>query len=291
VWGCACGGMGVWEYSRSPFHPFFCTLSFISQTYWVYVFARFAEGGTLARPASHCGRAGGPNAPRLGLHGGDGGPHERCASRGAGAGLGRFKLFFAFGMWSVMMMGMMLPSASPMVLTFAGVSRQRAAERPLLHTALFVGGYLLVWIGYSAGAALLQGALRTAALLTPIGASTSPLLAGGLLVGAGLYQWTPLKDTCLTGCRTPMGFLMAEWRPGRHGALVMGLRHGWTCAGCCWATMALMFVLGVMNLLWMAALTAFCPVEKIAPAGDRVGRAAGALFIGWGVWLMVGGML
>ena len=199
--------------------------------------------------------------------------------------------FFAFGMWSVMMMGMMLPSVSPMVLTFAGVSRQRAAERPFLHTALFVGGYLLVWVGYSAGAALLQGGFQAAALLTPMGASASPYLAGGLLVVAGIYQWTPLKDACLTGCRSPMGFLMAEWRPGRRGALVMGLRHGGTCAGCCWATMALMFVLGVMNLLWMAALTALCLIEKIAPAGDRVGRAAGALFIGWGLWLMVGGML
>ncbi|NBB99826.1 MAG: DUF2182 domain-containing protein [Bacteroidetes bacterium] len=199
--------------------------------------------------------------------------------------------FFAFGMWSVMMMGMMLPSASPMVLTFAGISRQRNAERPLLHTALFVGGYLLVWVGYSAGAALLQGAFRTAALLTPMGASTSPLLAGGLLVGAGLYQWTPLKAACLTGCRTPMGFLMAEWRPGRRGALAMGLRHGWTCALCCWATMALMFVLGAMHLLWMAALTALCLIEKVAPAGDWIGRVAGALFIGWGLWLMAGGML
>ena len=199
--------------------------------------------------------------------------------------------FFAFGMWSVMMMGMMLPSASPMVLTFAGISRQRAGERPLLHTSIFVGGYLFVWVGYSAGAALLQGALRAAALLTPMGASTSPLLAGGLLVIAGIFQWTPLKDACLTGCRTPMGFLMAEWRPGKRGALAMGLRHGWNCALCCWATMALMFVLGVMNLLWMAVLTAFCLIEKIAPAGDRVGRAAGVLFIGWGLWLIAGSIL
>ena len=199
--------------------------------------------------------------------------------------------FFAFGMWSVMMMGMMLPSAAPMVLTFSGISRQRAAGRPLVRTTLFVGGYLLVWIGYSAGAALLQGALQAAALLTPMGASTSPLLAGGLLIVAGLFQWTSLKEACLTGCRTPMGFLMAEWRPGQRGALIMGLRHGWTCALCCWATMALMFVLGVMNLLWMAVLTAFCLIEKIAPAGDRVGRAAGVLFAGWGLWLMVRGML
>lgn len=199
--------------------------------------------------------------------------------------------FFAFGMWSVMMAGMMLPSASPMVLTFSGISRRRAAGRPLLRTALFVGGYLLVWVGYSAGAALLQGTFHTAALLTPMGASTSPLLAGGLLVIAGIFQWTPLKDVCLKGCRTPMGFLMAEWRPGRRGALVMGLRHGWTCALCCWATMALMFVLGVMNLLWMAALTALCLIEKVALAGDRVGRAAGVLLTGWGVWLIAGALL
>jgi predicted metal-binding membrane protein len=197
----------------------------------------------------------------------------------------------AFGMWSVMMMGMMLPSASPMVLTFAGISRRRAPDHSFLRTSLFVGGYLLVWIGYSAGAALLQGGFQAAALLTPMGASASPHLAGGLLVGAGLYQWTPLKDACLTGCRTPMGFLMAEWRPGRRGALVMGWRHGWNCAGCCWATMALMFVLGVMNLLWMAALTALCLIEKIAPAGDRIGRFAGIGFIGWGVWLIAGALL
>lgn len=199
--------------------------------------------------------------------------------------------FVAFGMWSVMMMGMMLPSASPMVWTFAGISRRRAPERPFLRTSLFVGGYLLVWVGYSAGAALLQGAFQAAALLSPMGASASLPFAGGLLVTAGIYQWTPFKDACLTGCRSPMGFLMAEWRPGRRGAFVMGLRHGWTCAGCCWATMALMFVLGVMNLLWMAALTALCLVEKVAPAGDLVGRLAGIGFVGWGGWLIARALL
>ena len=199
--------------------------------------------------------------------------------------------FVAFGMWSVMMMGMMLPSASPMILTFSGIVRRRTDGHPLHRTGLFVGGYLLVWVGYSAGAALLQGAFQAAALLTPMGASTSPFLAGGLLVVAGIFQWTPLKEACLTGCRTPMGFLMAEWRPGRRGALVMGLRHGWNCALCCWATMALMFVLGVMNLLWMAALTALCLIEKVAPAGDWMGRVAGIGFIGWGGWLITHGLL
>jgi len=197
----------------------------------------------------------------------------------------------AFGMWSVMMMGMMLPSASPMLLTFSGISRRSNPDGSLLRTSLFVGGYLLVWMGYSAGAALLQSGFQAAALLSPMGASTHPYLSGGLLVTAGIYQWTPLKDACLTGCRSPMGFLMAEWRPGRRGAFVMGLRHGGNCAGCCWATMALMFVLGVMNLLWMAALTALCLIEKVAPAGDRIGRVAGLGFIAWGTWLMVGALL
>lgn len=199
--------------------------------------------------------------------------------------------FVAFGMWSVMMMGMMLPSASPMVLTFSGICHRRAPDRRFLRTCLFVGGYLLVWIGYSAGASLAQGAFHAAALLSPMGASTSLPFAGGLLVIAGIYQWMPLKGACLRGCRSPMGFLMAEWRPGRHGAFVMGLRHGLSCAGCCWATMALLFVLGVMNLLWMAALTALCLIEKIAPAGDRVGHVAGIGFIGWGTWLMASALL
>lgn len=197
----------------------------------------------------------------------------------------------AFVMWSIMMMGMMLPSASPMVWTFSGLLRRRAPDQHFQRTSLFVGGYLLVWTGYSAGAALAQGAFRAAALLTPMGASASLPFAGGLLVMAGFYQWAPLKEACLTGCRTPMGFLMAEWRPGRRGALVMGLRHGWSCAGCCWATMALMFVLGVMNLWWMAALTALCLIEKGAPAGDWVGRLAGVGFIGWGGWLIARALL
>lgn len=200
---------------------------------------------------------------------------------------GASDFFFAFGMWSVMMAGMMLPSASPMILTFSGISRRRSTGQPLLSIALFVGGYLLVWVGYSAAGALLQGAFQAASLSTMMGMIKSPLLAGSLLIVAGIYQWTPLKNACLRGCRTPMGFLMAEWRPGRRGALIMGLRHGWNCVLCCWATMMLMFVLGVMNLLWMAALTAFFLIEKVAPAGDRVGRAAGMLFTGWGVWLII----
>jgi predicted metal-binding membrane protein len=214
-----------------------------------------------------------------------------ASSAHMGQSWGIADFFTAFGMWSIMVMGMMLPSASPMVLTFSGISRRRSDGQPLFSTSLFVGGYLLVWGGYSAGAALAQGVLQAGALLTSMGASRSPYLAGGLLVTAGIYQWTPLKNACLTGCRTPMGFLMAEWRPGRSGAFVMGLRHGWNCALCCWATMALMFVLGVMNLLWMAALTALCLLEKLVPAGDRIGRIAGVAFCGWGSWLIARALL
>jgi predicted metal-binding membrane protein len=188
----------------------------------------------------------------------------------------------AFAMWSVMMVGMMLPSASPMILTFSSLERRRSDARPFARTGLFVLGYAIVWTGYSALAAFAQGVFQAAAVLSPMGASMSPYLAGGLLLVAGAFQLTPFKYACLDRCRTPVGFLMAEWRPGSGGALKMGLRHGAYCAGCCWAIMALMFVLGVMNLLWMAALAAFMLLEKVVPAGHRVGRVAGVLLMIWG---------
>lgn len=196
----------------------------------------------------------------------------------------------AFAMWSVMMVGMMLPSASPMVLTFSSLDRRRSDARPLARTGLFVLGYLVVWTGYAAPAAAAQGALQAAAVLSPMGSSMSPYLGGGLLLVAGVFQWTPLKYACLDRCRTPVGFLMAEWRPGPVGAFKMGLRHGAYCAGCCWALMVLMFVLGVMNLLWMAALAVFMLLEKVVPAGHLVGRVAGVLLVGWGAWLVTGAL-
>lgn len=192
----------------------------------------------------------------------------------------------AFAMWSVMMVGMMLPSAFPMVLTFSSLDRRYSVDRHYTRTGLFVLGYVVVWTVYAALAAVAQGALQAAAVLSPMGAS--PYLAGGLLLVAGVFQWTPLKHACLDRCRTPVGFLMAEWRPGPGGAMKMGLRHGAYCAGCCWALMALMFVLGVMNLLWMAAIAAFVLLEKVAPMGHRVGRAAGVVLIVWGAWVVAG---
>jgi predicted metal-binding membrane protein len=191
-----------------------------------------------------------------------------------------------FLMWAVMMVAMMVPSASPMILIFATINRKRlSAETPLIRTGLFLLGYLLVWAGFSVLATLGQWGLHAAALLTPAMAVT-PWLGGILLVAAGIYQFTPIKDVCLSRCQSPFGFILTQWREGAAGALVMGVRHGAFCVGCCWVLMALLFVAGVMNLLWVAAIAAFVLLEKIAPLGKVVSRLAGALLILWGTWLL-----
>jgi predicted metal-binding membrane protein len=192
-----------------------------------------------------------------------------------------------FVMWATMMVAMMLPSTAPTILLVASVLRRRREHAsPAAPTAVFVAGYLLVWIGFSAVAALAQWGLHQAALLSPAMASTSPMLGGILLVVAGVYQWLPLKSACLGRCRSPLGFLDSEWREGIGGALVMGLRHGLYCLGCCWALMTLLFVAGVMNLLWVAAIAALVLVEKVVPGGFWLGRVAGLTLAGWGLWML-----
>jgi predicted metal-binding membrane protein len=190
-------------------------------------------------------------------------------------------------MWAVMMVAMMVPTATVMVLTFATVNRRRRARSgPYAPTAIFLAGYVVVWAGFSVVATLAQWGLHEAALLSPMMVGTSSTLGGLLLLAAGLFQWTPVKRACLTHCRSPLAFLMTEWREGRRGALVMGLRHGMFCTGCCWFLMALLFVAGVMNLLWVAALTAFVLIEKVVPRGEIVGRVAGGVLVVAGVvWL------
>lgn len=195
-------------------------------------------------------------------------------------------------MWGVMMIAMMTPAAAPMILMFSTIRRRRTAEgRPAVPTAIFILGYLAVWTIYSVVAALGQAGLHSAAMLSPAMAATSPLLAGGLLVAAGVFQWTPLKRACLAACRSPLSFLMTGWREGRAGAFVMGLRHGLYCLGCCWALMALLFVAGVMNLLWVAVIAVAVLVEKVVPRGDLVGRLAGVVLIAAGVLLVAGGVI
>jgi predicted metal-binding membrane protein len=191
-------------------------------------------------------------------------------------------------MWTVMMVAMMAPAAAPMILVFATIHRRRAeAGTPAVPTAIFVLGYLVVWTLFGIVAALVQAGLHTAALLSPAMVATSPLLAGAVLVAAGIFQWTPLKRACLAACRSPLSFVMSSWREGRAGALVMGIRHGLYCLGCCWALMTLLFVAGVMNLVWIAALAVSVLIEKVAPGGDVVGRVAGILLVGAGLWLAV----
>jgi predicted metal-binding membrane protein len=189
---------------------------------------------------------------------------------------------FVFAMWAVMMVGMMAPSAAPMILLYARAGRQGgAAGRPLAATGWFAAGYFLAWAGFSLAATLAQWGLEREALLDPRMASASHTLAAIVLAAAGVYQWTPLKDTCLSQCRTPIGFLMRHggFRGDVRGCLALGLRHGAYCVGCCWVLMALLFVVGVMNVLWIALLALLVLLEKLTPWGRWVARAAGVACI------------
>jgi predicted metal-binding membrane protein len=191
-----------------------------------------------------------------------------------------------FIMWTVMMVGMMLPSATPLILLVLSVYRRRGGEASL-NGGLFVAGYLLAWTLFSAVAAESQVILHRAALLSSGMAARSTVFAGLVLLIAGAYQFLPVKNACLTHCRSPLDFLTRHWREGPGGALRMGLHDGLFCVGCCWALMALLFVAGVMNLLWVAAIAVFVFVEKLAPQGLRVARVAGALLIAWGAFVLL----
>ena len=191
---------------------------------------------------------------------------------------------FMFFMWAIMMVGMMLPSATPMTLLYAGMVRK--AERqgtPMAPTAAFVSGYLAMWCLFSVGATLLQWGLHEASLLSPMMMTKSHVLGGGLLIIAGLYQLTPWKNVCLDHCRSPAHFLSHHWRPGVGGAFRLGVEHGAFCLGCCWALMGLLFVGGVMNLLWIAGIAVFVFLEKVLPFGVYGGRLAGGGMMVMGV--------
>jgi len=187
--------------------------------------------------------------------------------------------FFTFAMWAVMMVGMMVPSASPMLLLFAAARAGRGKRCVSLATLTFGLGYIVVWTGFSLGAAVAQWGLHQAAMLSAAMSSSNDRLTGAILIAAGAYQLTPWKNRCLTHCRSPLGFLMTNWRDGITGAFWMGFRHGAYCLGCCWALMCVLFAVGVMNLIWVAALTGFVLIEKIGPAGAMVARVAGAAMV------------
>jgi predicted metal-binding membrane protein len=195
----------------------------------------------------------------------------------------------SFAMWTVMMVGMMLPSAAPMLLLHARVARQCAGgARPLAATGVFAAGYLLAWSAFALAASIGQWLLQRALLLDPMLASASTVFSGLVLIAAGAYQWTPLKRACLHQCQAPWVFLHRHGglRADARGAIALGLRHGLYCVGCCWALMALLFVGGVMNLLWIAAIAAFVLVEKLAPHLRWISRLAGSAMVIGGLWLM-----
>jgi predicted metal-binding membrane protein len=186
----------------------------------------------------------------------------------------------------------MIPSAAPMVMVFAGVHRRRATQgRPAVPTVIFVLGYLVIWTGFSVLAALAQTALHSAMLLSPTMTTTSPLLGSAVFIAAGVFQWTPLKRACLATCRSPLSFVMSQWREGRGGAFIMGLRHGAYCLGCCWALMLLLFVAGVMNLLWVAVIAIAVLLEKVARGGDLVGRFAGVVLVAVGTYMVAAALV
>jgi predicted metal-binding membrane protein len=196
-------------------------------------------------------------------------------------------LLALFAMWAMMMVGMMVPSAFPMILAFAEVNRSRRAKSlSYVSTSAFVLGYVIAWAGFSIAATLTQEFLHSVALVSSMGIGTSRIFGGIVLMSTGIFQWTPLKNACLRHCRSPIGFLLTEWRDGSRGAFQMGLHLGTKCVGCCWLLMALLFVAGVMNLWWVAAITAFVLLEKVAPAGLWIARTIGILLVFWGGWML-----
>lgn len=209
---------------------------------------------------------------------------DRMDGMDAGPGTDLGQLGWFTGMWVTMMAAMMLPSAAPAVLLVDALDRQ--AGRGSLGAGLFTLGYLLVWIGFSLQATAAQFGLDHAGLLGEDMAASSARLAAALLIFAGVYEWTPWKHACLAHCRTPFEFLTRHWRAG---PLRAGFRHGLYCLGCCWLLMALLFVGGLMNLLWIAGLALLVLVEKLLPLGGRTSRVAGLAMIAWGGFLLVGG--
>ena len=201
---------------------------------------------------------------------------------------GAADLLLTFVMWSVMMVGMMAIPALPVLFLFAGMHAQRADRAAVPAVPSFGLGYLSVWLAFSACATAAQWALHEAALLSPSMATTSTAVAGVILIAAGAYQLTPFKTGCLAHCQSPLGFLMSNWRDGSSGAFLMGFRHGIACLGCCWALMAVLFVVGVMNLAWVGVLTLVILAEKLGLIGPRLSRAGGALLIALGAVLLSG---
>ncbi|HET9218484.1 MAG TPA: DUF2182 domain-containing protein [Terriglobia bacterium] len=199
------------------------------------------------------------------------------------------EFLFTFTMWVVMMIGMMMPSVAPILLLYARVGRQAVSQgKPFASTGWFAAGYLLAWAIFSFIATAAQWGLDGAALLTPRMASASNVLGGVVLIAAGIYQWTAFKDACLKQCESPLQFIFRNggFRSDNLGSLRLGLRHGLYCVGCCWALMALLFVGGVMNILWIALLSVLVLLEKGVNASRLISRLSGLVFLVAGLRLL-----
>jgi predicted metal-binding membrane protein len=196
-------------------------------------------------------------------------------------------LLLLWAMWIVMMTGMMLPSASPLILLYGAIARRSGQVPPGGRIYALAAGYLIVWSFFSIGATALQRALAAHLIVSPMMEITSSRVGGTLLLVAGVYQVTPIKHACLRTCQSPLGFLMSRWRTGWSGAFRMGLEHGAYCVGCCWALMLLLFAGGVMNLAVIAALAVFVAIEKLAPFGPPGVRISGVLLMAAGFWMVV----
>jgi predicted metal-binding membrane protein len=199
-------------------------------------------------------------------------------------------VFLLWAMWAVMMVGMMLPSAAPLLLLYGGAVRRRATTSSGLDASrqiyALAAGYAAVWSLFSVGATAAQRILSAWLIVSPM-MTTSRAVGAGLLIVAGVYQLTPLKLACLQKCQSPLSVMMHRWRPGIAGAFRMGIEHGVYCLGCCWALMLLLFAGGVMNLAVIGALTAFVAFEKIGPFGADGARVSGALLIAAGVGMLL----
>ena len=199
---------------------------------------------------------------------------------------------FIFLMWAIMMIGMMTPSATPMILIHARVARQAAKDgKPLAATSCFLFGYLLSWTGFSLLAAVAQGALAHMAWLTPMMVAASGRIGGSVLMAAGIYQFTPMKNKCLRQCQSPFAFIAANggFKQGVGNSIRLGIRHGLYCIGCCWLLMALLFVGGVMNILWIAAIAIHVLIEKAVIAGRAIALLTGTALAVTGLWLLLRG--
>ena len=196
-------------------------------------------------------------------------------------------LLLLWAMWTVMMTGMMLPSATPLVLLYGASARRSAQVAAGRQIYALATGYLIVWTVFSLAATALQRGLAALLVVSPMMEVTNSRFGATLLLLAGVYQLTPIKHACLRTCQSPLGFLMSRWRAGWHGAFVMGLEHGAYCVGCCWALMLLLFAGGVMNVTVIAALTAFVAFEKLAPLGLHGARASGVLLMAAGFWMLL----